>query len=152
MDAERTLIRIAVCDDNLRISSDIEGWIMEYNKSSQANYVVEIYYNGERLCKDMDSGTMYDIIFLDIELESITGIEVGHYIREELHNDDSQIIYISSFTKYALELFQVRPMDFLIKPVKKERIIKSIETATKLLKKGEVCFQYKQGRDWNKFI
>lgn len=93
---------------------------------------------------------MYDIIFLDIELESITGIEVGHYIREELHNDDSQIIYISSFTKYALELFQVRPMDFLIKPVKKERIIKSIETATKLLKKGEVCFQYKQGRDWNK--
>ena len=41
-------------------------------------------------------------------------------------------------------------MDFLIKPVKKERIIKSIETATKLLKKGEVCFRYKQGRDWNK--
>lgn len=28
MEAERTLIRIAVCDDNLRISSDIEGWIM----------------------------------------------------------------------------------------------------------------------------
>lgn len=150
MEVERTLIRIAVCDDNLRISSDIEGWIMEYNKGSQANYVVEIYYNGERLCKDMDSGLMYDIIFLDIELESITGIEVGHYIRGKLHNDDSQIIYISSFTKYALGLFQVRPMDFLIKPVQKDRIIKSIETATKLLKKGEVSFQYKQGRDWNK--
>ena len=49
MEAERTLIKIAVCDDNLRISSDIEGWIMEYNKGSQANYVVEIYYNGERI-------------------------------------------------------------------------------------------------------
>ena len=106
MEVERTLIRIAVCDDNLRISSDIEGWIMEYNKGSQANYVVEIYYNGERLCKDMDSGLMYDIIFLDIELESITGIEVGHYIRGKLHNDDSQIIYISSFTKYALDYFK----------------------------------------------
>lgn len=150
MEAEKTLIKIAVCDDNLRISSDIESWIMEYNKRSKADYVVEIYYDGDRLCKDMDSGIMYDIIFLDIELESITGIEVGQYIREKLHNDDSQIIYISSFTKYALELFQVRPMDFLIKPIQKERIIKSIETATKLLKKGEVCFQYKQGRDWNK--
>ena len=150
MEAEKTLIKIAVCDDNLRISSDIESWIMEYNKRSKANYVVEIYYDGDRLCKDMDSGIMYDIIFLFIVLESITGIEVGQYIREKLHNDDSQIIYISSFTKYALELFQVRPMDFLIKPIQKERIIKSIETATKLLKKGEVCFQYKQGRDWNK--
>ena len=59
MDAERTLIRIAVCDDNLRISSDIEGWIMEYNKSSQANYVVEIYYNGERLCKVVQCTTLY---------------------------------------------------------------------------------------------
>ena len=100
MEAEKTLIKIAVCDDNLRISSDIESWIMEYNKRSKANYVVEIYYDGDRLCKDMDSGIMYDIIFLDIELESITGIEVGQYIREKLHNDDSQITYISSFTKY----------------------------------------------------
>ncbi len=150
MKVERTLIKIAVCNNNLLISSDIESWIMEYTKSMSANFSVEIYYNGETLCNDMDNGRVYDIIFLDIELVGITGIEVGHYIRENLHNDDSQIIYISSFTKYALKLFPIRPMDFLIKPLKKEHIIKSIKTATKLLNKGEEFFQYKQGRDWNK--
>ena len=90
------------------------------------------------------------MFFLDIEIEFMNGVQVGRFIREKLQDDNTLIVYMSSYTKYAMELFEVRPMDFLIKPLNEKKIIKALETGTKLLHKGEVSFQYKQGRNWNK--
>ena len=90
------------------------------------------------------------MFFLDIEIEFMNGVQVERFIREKLQDDNTLIVYMSSYTKYAMELFEVRPMDFLIKPLNEKKIIKALETGTKLLHKGEVSFQYKQGRNWNK--
>ena len=57
-----------------------------------------------------------DMIFLDIMLPDSTGIEIGQFLRKNSRNVDLQIIFISSNPDYALKLFKIRPMDFLIKP------------------------------------
>lgn len=150
MERGKSLFRIAICDDNLRVCSDVENSILKFSSIEQIVFSVEIYYNGASLRDDLKNGKVYDLIFLDIELESISGVEIGHFIREHLLDDNVQIVYISSYTKYALELFKVRPMDFLIKPITEEMVLKALSTGVKLLEKGEVCFQYKQGRDLNK--
>lgn len=78
---------------------------------------MEIFSSGEDLCSDLECGEYYDIIFLDIELKKINGVEVGKKIREELNDNMVQIIYISSYRKYAQQLFAVRPIQFLEKPL-----------------------------------
>lgn len=76
------------------------------------------------------------MFFLDIEIEFMNGVQVGRFIREKLQDDNTLIVYMSSYTKYAMELFEVRPMDFLIKPLNEKKIIKALETGTKLLHKA----------------
>ena len=61
---------------------------------------------------------------LDIELISTNGIKVGKFIRDELENLEIAIVYISSKSSYAMNLFRVQPIDFLVKPIEKERIKK----------------------------
>lgn len=148
---ENELIKIAICDDDIRICSDIENAIIEYGKNVSEILTVEIYYTGTALCNDLNNGEVYDILFLDIELtNSSNGVSVGHYIREKIKNEALQIVYISSHKKYALALFKVRPTDFLIKPITEETIWKTLRLCIRLLQKSEVSFQYKQGRNLNK--
>ena len=61
------------------------------------------------------------MLFLDIELITTDGIQVGKFIREELKNLETTIIYISSKSSYAMQLFQVQPLGFLIKPLEVEK-------------------------------
>lgn len=68
----------------------------------------------------LSCGQYFDLIILDIELTEINGIAIGKYLREELNNQTTQIVYISSLRDYAMDLFAVRPLHFLIKPLKKD--------------------------------
>lgn len=63
-------------------------------------------------------GACFDIVFLDIELPKISGIDIGKKIRDEMHDETTKIVYISGKDSYAMGLFDVRPLNFLIKPIK----------------------------------
>lgn len=148
---ERNLINIAICDDNIRLCSDIEAAVLEYCNNTRQLVNVEIYYSGNSLCCDLKKGLIFDILFLDISLEEkYNGVQIGGFIRNQLMNEVMQIVYISSYEKYALELFQNRPMDFLIKPITKDMIFKVLKLGIRLSEKNSISFQYKKGRGWNK--
>lgn len=63
-----------------------------------------------------------NILFLDIELPGKDGVMVGKYIREVLEDENIFLVYISSKENYALQLFQNRPFDFLVKPIEQAKI------------------------------
>lgn len=138
------MFHIAICDDQQYICSEIEQVILNYTKANLNEVEVDIYYTGEELCQFMKGGEVYDLIFLDIELRNINGVEVGRTIRDEMKNDLVQIVYISGKDNYYLELFEVRPMHFLHKPLKPEKIIKDIEKAMELSGKLNNFYTYKQ--------
>lgn len=148
---EKELYKIAICDDDIRICSELEKNILDYARYTHKLLSVEPYYGGEKLRQDLRDGIIYDMLFIDIELGSaLNGIDIGLCVRNNLKNEAMQIIYISSFASYALELFKIRPLDFLIKPISKEMVYETLNIGIRLAQKNEVTFQYKQGRDWNK--
>lgn len=144
------MFRIAVCDDEVTLSSWIEKIILQYEKSKLEVFQVDVYYTGEELCNYLESGVYYDLIFLDIELKLLNGIEVGKKIRDELKNEGTQIVYISAKNSYAMELFKVRPMDFLIKPLKPVYLEETVMKAMELSERTSKLFQYKQGHELHK--
>lgn len=141
------MFRIGICDDEPFICSEIESIIFDYSKSLSEKIDIEVFNSGEELYDYMKSEISFDLIFLDIELYKLSGIELGKKIREEMKNDVTQIVYISSKENYAMELFEVRPLNFLIKPAKAEKIISSIIKAMELLNKLNYYFTYKQGHN-----
>lgn len=141
------MLRIAICDDDYTICTEIEQIIMDYSKKLTVKLDVDVFDKGEKLLSHIKSEQRYDLIFLDIELNTTTGIQVGTTIREEFDDHISKIVFITSKQGYEKQLFDIQPLYFLPKPIKRYRIEKSIDLTIKLLDIDNKTFEYKKGCD-----
>lgn len=142
------MYNIGICDDGENICTSIENMLLRYAEEKTIQVEVQVWYTGERLRDYLAQGNHLDILFLDIELFKMTGIEVGNYIRNVLDNMGLQIIYISGKASYALQLFKTQPMDFLVKPILQEHIDHAMDMAIKIIKKRNERFEFRQGKDY----
>ena len=115
--------------------SELENYINEIFECKDDEAEIYVWNSGEALKKDISNGVKIDILFLDIELLDSNGIELGKYIRNYMKNMSMNIVYISSMTEYAMELFKIHPYDFVVKPFDKNEIENLID---------EMCGYYKQ--------
>lgn len=144
------MLRIAICDDDNYVCSQVESILIELSKSLPKKIEVEIFYSGESLFQFLSDKAYFDMIFLDIEFQMLNGVEVGKKIRDELNNETTQIVYISGKDSYAMELFDIRPLNFLIKPLQEEKIEAAVRKVIDLVDRGNHFFEYKTGRTKNK--
>ena len=143
-------MQIAICDDEIGTCSDIENMILDYADTHAMQIETEVFYSGETLYRAIEEQCIFDMIFLDIQLLALDGVQVGRLIREQLNNEKVSIVYISSNETYAMSLFQVRPLDFLIKPVTKEKITATLDKFIRLREINKQEFYYKTGKSVHK--
>jgi len=139
------MLQIAICDDEKIICQQFEDMLADISKNINENFEVEVFYSGEELCRYLNEGNRFGLIFLDIELHEINGVEVGKKVREEMNDESTQIVYVSGKESYAMDLFEVRPLNFLVKPVSKVKIESVIIKAIKLQEKHNNFYEYKNG-------
>lgn len=137
-------INIALCDDENKICSHIEKMLMNILSQKFLEYDIDVFYSGEALCEEMER-TKYDLVFLDIELPKMNGVEIGKYIREIKNDNIMQIVYVSSKQEYAMELFKVRPIDFLVKPIDEKQLENVMDVYINLNGGMNDIFRYKKG-------
>lgn len=142
-------IRIAICDDEISICNQLEDILVHLLKERNITYEINVFGDGETLGEDLVR-MEYDLLFLDIELPRMNGIAVGTYIRETLRNDVIQIAYISGKQEYAMELFEVRPIHFLIKPLETEKVANVLDTYIKINGGKNDVFRYQKGHEFHK--
>ncbi|MGN1482041.1 LytR/AlgR family response regulator transcription factor [Porcipelethomonas sp.] len=116
------MIRMAVADDDEAICDELKQFINKFEIKYGYNIQCDIFTSCEALEKAMDNGTDYKLLFLDIEFPGMDGIELSKKIRNYYKNMKMQIIFISFKTDYAMELFDIQPFNFLIKPLKEEKV------------------------------
>lgn len=138
---------IGICDDGENVCIAIEKMLLQYAKERNIRIDTNVWYSGEGLRDYLEAGNHLDILFLDIELFKMTGIEVGNYIRKQLDDMRMQIVYISGKASYAQQLFKTQPLDFLVKPISQEQMNDIIETAVRLIKRKEERFGFQQGKE-----
>ena len=101
-------MRIAICDDEKIFRDQIKKYILEVSSDSS----IDEYTCGDDLA---GSESNYDIIFLDIEMPGISGIETAEKLRE--NGSDADIIFLTSHVEFVYEAFKVRAFRFLQKPI-----------------------------------
>lgn len=136
------MVSIAICDDDFTVCTSLENMLADICKSSMTKYKIDVFYSGRGLLERLLDNSYYDVLFLDIEMCNINGVEVGKFIRDKMNNDIMHIVYISGRDSYAMELFDTRPLNFLIKPLTKDKINKAFKIALKLIQKGSENFIY----------
>lgn len=139
------MYKIGICDDDTILCSVLEEQIYELSKEIEIKVDVEVWYSGESIQNDMKKGIELDLLFLDIELVQKNGIAVGNFIRNEMENLQTHIVYISSKESYAMQLFKVQPLDFLIKPVSAENIKEVLIRSVKQKSSADTYFEYQKG-------
>ena len=109
-------MNIAVCDDRIETTDFLYQMIKTYFTQHHLLLTgVKIYADGDCLLQDIRKGTPFDIIFLDIELPGLNGLEVARCIRQI----DSRVllVFATGHPEYMPEAFKVEAFDFLSKPV-----------------------------------
>jgi len=146
------MIYVAVCDDETKIGAEVECALINIFDSMQVKYDIDVFINGEELCCRMETGAHYDLIFLDIEFakDEINGVEIGRLIREAYQNNNVSIVYISREKDYAFQLFEIRPLNFLIKPLEHDVLVKTVKTYLQIAGLLSSEFSYIVGRDTRK--
>lgn len=140
------MYHIGICDDSKETCAGLETMLYGYGKQQGLQIEVTVWYTGEDLCKCLtENEHLPDVLFLDIELLTTNGVKVGKFIREELENLDTIIIFISAKSSYAMELFCIQPLDFLVKPLEKQKIENVMDRVRKLTEIRKGIFEYYYG-------
>ena len=81
-------MKIAICDDDTGTCEELRK-ILE-NISTKKD-MIHIYNAGEELLGDISNGYIYDVVYLDIELPGLNGVEVGQVLREQVKKPGSDL-------------------------------------------------------------
>lgn len=135
-------MKIAICDDENAIVSQVEATLLKYAEQMAIKMDIEVYYNGEELLASLESGYEFFLVYLDIEMGRVNGLEIGKYIRQKQKNYRTEIVYISGTNTYDRQLFDVQPLHFIPKPIDNQIIIDDLKIA--LERSGHVarCYTY----------
>lgn len=124
------MYRIAICEDEPSTALENETMICRILESCcfqrDIDFSVVCFSTAEPLLAALrKQPTAFQLLLLDIGLALENGVELASRLRE--WDVDCSIIYITSYTEYALDSFTTHPLEYLIKPVDEERLEKAIK-------------------------
>lgn len=118
------VLKIAVCDDEAAVRGDLIKALGTFG----INVDIKEFSSGSELA---DSDAVCDLIFLDIEMPGMNGMETAEQLRKK--GCRSNIVFLTSHTEFMQAAFKVRAFRFLEKPVDKKMLEEAIrETCAEL--------------------
>ena len=142
------MIRVTVIDDNIEICAHIESCLHQFELKYNQEIEVEPYTSSDAFLQAIQQNhEVYDLIFLDVELDQKSGIDLANYIRYEKKDELQQIVFISGKSSYSLSLHDVHPLDFLIKPFSEIDLERVMTRYLKISGRWTDSFFYQQGGD-----
>lgn len=104
---------IGICDDDEGLCGELEKMLYDYGKENKLQMNIDIWYQGESLCRFLrENKKILDVLFLDIELLTTNGIEVGRFIRENRKTWKLQLFTFQRtavmrwiYSVYSLQIF-----------------------------------------------
>ncbi|MDE5781296.1 MAG: response regulator, partial [Lachnospiraceae bacterium] len=113
------MLQIGVCDDDVQFTSKIEKMIIDIGHQKGILVEIDVFFDGSTLLEHIQKNDVrYDLLFLDIEMQDMNGLEVAKRIRK--FDDLVYLIYITAHKNYAVEAYDVHPFQFILKPIKEE--------------------------------
>ena len=120
---------IAIVDDVEEDRLRLEQMLREYDKIHHLGMEYRHYDSGEALLCGYAS-FQYAMVFLDIFMQGISGIETAEAIRKA--DDDAAIIFLTTSEVHRPDAFSVFASDYLGKPVSKEQVFRTLDHLFKI--------------------
>ncbi len=135
--------KIAICDDSdadrQYVLNMVERW------AASAGHVVhtDTFASAESFLFHYAEESDYDILLLDIEMGDMDGVTMAKRLRRS--NDTVQIVFITGYSDYISEGYEVAALHYLMKPVAEEKLCSVLDRAAEKLAKNEKVLHFESG-------
>jgi two-component system, LytTR family, response regulator LytT len=113
-------IRALLVDDEAPARSELRFLLASHH---EVEVVGEAASAAEAL--DLSRQLAHDVVFLDVEMPGLTGLEAAPLVRER--TDPPAVVFVTAHERYAIDAFAVEAFDYLLKPVDPDRLVRVIE-------------------------
>lgn len=109
------MYRIAVCDDNESDAAYVAGLIEKWAAGHTLAAHIEKFPSAEAFLFRYEEDRTFDMLFLDIEMHEMSGMELAARIRKSNHA--VQIVFVTGYMEYIAEGYDVEALHYLLKPL-----------------------------------
>lgn len=127
--------QIAVCDDSAVDRDYISELTQAWARETAHTIHISTFASAENFLFHYADKNDYDILLLDIEMEAMDGVTMAKKLRQQ--NDSIQIVFITGYSDYISEGYEVAALHYLMKPVNKEKFFSVLDRAAEKLQKNE---------------
>jgi len=129
--------RVAIVDDSAVDSGHISALLEKWAALRQIPATAELFSSAEsflfRYAEDKD----WDILLLDIEMGAMDGVTMAKKVRQD--NEAVQIVFITGYSDYIAEGYEVAALHYLMKPVNPDKLLTVLDRALEKRKQEERC-------------
>lgn len=120
-------MKIIILDDQIEQIHIIKQLCNEYYSTNEVKVDIQTYSNPDEFLKS--NYLDIDLLLLDIEMPNRSGLEIAHKVRSM--NKRCFICFITNYSDYMYESYDVHAFDYIMKPIEKERMFKLLNEVTK---------------------
>lgn len=113
-------LKIAICDDEQPHIEYLTSLVFTWGNANHHTCLIDSFPSAEAFLFSYEEDASYDILLLDVEMKSLSGVELAKHLRKD--NSRAEIIFITSHFEFAGEGYEVDALHYLIKPVAKEKL------------------------------
>ena len=129
--------RVAIVDDSVTDARFVEGILKDWAGEKQTAIQAEVFASAESFLFRYAEDKEWDILLLDIEMGAMDGVTMAKKVR--IHNEAVQIVFITGYSDYIAEGYEVAALHYLMKPVNREKLMTVLDRALEKRKQEERC-------------
>lgn len=127
--------KIAVCDDDAADVTYIVSMLRRWEEEQNLSLKIDTFPSAEAFLFHYAEQKDYDILLLDIEMGKMDGVTMAKTVRKE--NESIQIVFITGYSDYISEGYEVAALHYLMKPVREEKLFQVLGRAAEKIRKNE---------------
>ncbi len=128
-------LKIAVCDDEPADRSYLTELTRRWAEGAGHTVCLDGFPSAESFLFHYAEDSRYQILLLDIEMGEMDGVTMARKIRQQ--NDAVQIVFITGYSDYISEGYEVDALHYLMKPVQEQKLFQVLDRAVGKLRKNE---------------
>lgn len=137
------MLEIAVCDDERFYREKIEKVLKEYLAEHELEYRIQLFPSGEEFLSRSENRVKYDIVFMDINMEKVDGIQAAMQMRS--FHSDTYLVLVTAFINYVLEGYKVNAVRYIMKDTLDTAIAECMDAVMEKMKVARVSFSFVEG-------
>ena len=128
-------VNFAICDDSVVDSNYVKELVIQWANDKKYQVNIDIFSSAEAFIFHYVENKEYDVLLLDIEMGNMDGVTLARQIRKS--NKSVQIVFITGYSDYIAEGYDVEALHYLMKPLKKEKLYDVLDRAVNKMMQNE---------------